>query len=121
MSISELLNALKSNPDSLSISEKLLAGLSVAALSMAVVFVVLVIIAFSIQIMNPAPKAKKEETQKPEANTPMESASVEITEENNSQLVAVITAAIAATTSNNIVVRRIVRTNNIQSEWEKVK
>lgn len=51
MNISQLLEALKDSADILTIGEKLLAGLSVTALSMVVVFIVLVIIAATISLL----------------------------------------------------------------------
>ena len=51
MSISQLLEALKDTNVSLTISEKLLAGVSVAVLSMVVVFIVLVLISGIISLL----------------------------------------------------------------------
>ena len=51
MSISQLLEALKDTNVSLTISEKLLAGVSVAVLSMVVVFIVLVLISTIISLL----------------------------------------------------------------------
>lgn len=124
MNISQLLEALKDSADVLTIGEKLLAGLSVTALSMVVVFIVLVIIAATISLL-------QKEKAKPQV-TPVVNNNVEITiqsqeevntSDNMEELVSVITAAIAATTgnsTNNIVVRKIVRSNNSKTSWEKL-
>ena len=61
MNISQLLEVLKDSADILTIGEKLLAGLSVTALSMVVVFIVLVIIAATISLLQKE-KAKPQVT-----------------------------------------------------------
>lgn len=121
MNTSQLLENLKSNPDILSLGEKLLGGLVVAALSMLVVFVVLIIIALVIQLMNKAPQDNKpQQDQGPLMRTQeLQLEQEEVNLVDNKALVAVITAAISASSNNNIVVRRIVRTNNVQGTWER--
>ena len=121
MNISQLLEALKDSSVTLTVGDKLLAGFSVTLLSMTVVFIVLVIIAVIISLL-------QRETVKP---TPVEIASSEpsnIQEVSNEtqdmgELVSVITAAICAATgnsTNNILVRKIVRSNNSKSSWESM-
>ena len=123
MNISQLLEALKNPQMSLTIGEKLLVGFSVAILSMAVVFLVLVAIAGIISLL----QKNSEDKESSQANSPLN-----IKEENNiipqsqdmGELVSIITAAICSATgnsSNNIVVRRIVRSNNVKSSWESVR
>lgn len=121
MSISQLLEALKDPSASISIGEKLLAGICVAILAMAVVFLVLVIIAFIIKILQ-NDKSKKIALE----NNTNQVKEIPINNENNNnmeELVSVITASIAASTgnsANNIVVRKIKRTNNNKSSWERM-
>ncbi|GIM32595.1 OadG family transporter subunit [Paraclostridium bifermentans] len=122
MNISQLLEALKDPSASISIGEKLLAGVCVAILSMAVVFIVLVIISLIIKIL----QVDRTEKQKTVANVePIQEASIEnkSSNENIEELVSVITASIAAATgnsTNNIIVRKIQRTNNNKSSWERM-
>ena len=123
MNISQLLEAVKDPSSTLSMGEKLLAGVSVAVLSMAVVFIVLVVIALIITILQ-RDGSKKVKEDNIELIKQKED---EIKEVNNNEdlgeLVSVITAAIAATTgnsTNNIVVRKIQRSNNTKTSWERM-
>lgn len=122
MNISQLLEALKDPSASISIGEKLLAGVCVAILSMAVVFIVLVIISLIIKIL----QIDRTEKQKTVADVEsIQEASIEnkSSNENIEELVSVITASIAAATGNstsNIIVRKIQRTNNNKSSWERM-
>lgn len=122
MNISQLLEALKDPSASISIGEKLLAGVCVAILSMAVVFIVLVIISLIIKIL----QVDRTEKQKNVVSVePIQEASIEnkSSNENIEELVSVITASIAAATgnsTNNIIVRKIQRTNNNKSSWERM-
>lgn len=104
MNISQLLEALKNTEVSLTISEKLIAGVFVALLSMSVVFIVLVVIAGIISLLQ---REKKTDQTK-----------------DMGALVSVITASICVATgnsSNNIIVRKIERSNNTKSSWESMK
>ncbi|MFR3499498.1 OadG family transporter subunit [Paraclostridium bifermentans] len=122
MNISQLLEALKDPSASISIGEKLLAGVCVAILSMVVVFIVLILISLIIKILQVDRNGK----QKNVANVePIQEASIENknSNENIEELVSVITASIAAATgnsTNNIIVRKIQRTNNNKSSWERM-
>ncbi|WP_373600950.1 OadG family protein [Paraclostridium bifermentans] len=122
MNISQLLESLKDPSAVLSLGEKLLVGVSVAILSMTVVFIILVMIALIITILQKDRSGKKEV--KSEVN--LENEVVEIQQSNNEdfgELVSVITAAIAATTgnsTNNIIVRKIQRSNNNKTNWERM-
>ena len=60
MNISQLLEALKNPSSVLSLGEKLLAGVSVAILSMTVVFIILLIIALIITILQKERSSKRE-------------------------------------------------------------
>lgn len=118
MSISQLLEALKVDAASMPMGERILGGCATALLSMGVVFIVLVLIAFIIRIVNVDPKDKKNMVAEIKSNENKEVLGESITE-NDDDLIAVITAAIVASGNKNIVVKRISRTNNIQSNWEK--
>lgn len=118
MNISQLLEAVKDPSSTLSMGEKLLAGVSVAVLSMAVVFIVLVVIALIIAILQ-RDKSKKVK----EDNIELIKQKEVNNNEDLGELVSVITAAIAATTgnsTNNIVVRKIQRSNNTKTSWERM-
>ena len=117
MSISQLLEALKDTNVSLTISEKLLAGVSVAVLSMVVVFIVLVLISGIISLLQ-----KMENKSLIINNIEKETETTEIEEEGNfEEVVAAITAAIcAANGSKKICVKKIIRTNNTKSNWESM-
>ena len=117
MSISQLLEALKDTNVSLTISEKLLAGVSVAVLSMVVVFIVLVLISGIISLLQ-----KMENKSLIINNIEKETETTEIEEEGNfEEVVAAITAAIcAANGGKKICVKKIIRTNNTKSNWESM-
>lgn len=124
MNISQLLEALKDPSSVLSLGEKLLAGVSVAILSMGVVFIVLVIIALIIAILQ---KDRSEKNKEVSITTNIEEHNNDVIEENSNdnteELVSTITAAIAAATGNsinNIIVRKIERSNNNKTSWERM-
>lgn len=120
MSISELLQMLKTDINSMSMGEKILGGVYTALLAMGVVFIVLALIMFIIKVINITPTDKnvdKVYNSSDIANVQENQTSNELNDD--IELVSVITAAIMASSSKNIVVRRITRTNNIQSNWEK--
>lgn len=122
MNISQLIEALKDPSIVLSFSDKLLVGVSVALLAMVIVFIILLTIAGIITLLQRDGSNKKQIT--PKVVESMEVNKVE--EENNEdigELVSVITAAIASATgnsTNNIVVRKIQRTNNNRTSWERM-
>ncbi len=118
MNISQLLENLKIDAASMPMGERLLAGCATTLLSMVVVFIVLVLIAEIIKVVNAGPKDKKNKVAEIKVDENKE-VSEEISTEDDNELVAVITAAISASSNKNIVVKRISRTNNIQSNWEK--
>ena len=117
MSISQLLEALKDTNISLTVGEKLLAGVSVAVLSMVVVFIVLVLISGIISLLQ-----KMENKSLIINNIEKETETTEIEEEGNfEEVVAAITAAIcAANGGKKICVKKIIRTNNTKSNWESM-
>lgn len=118
MNISELLKTLKIDINSMTMSEKLLGGVSAALLSMMMVFIILVLIAFIIKIIN---RDKKTISSNNQSLLSVDEAKFIDNEENiyDSELIAVITAAIIASNDKEIIVRRIKRTNNKVSDWEK--
>ena len=122
MNISQLLEALKDPQVSLSVGEKLIAGFAVALLSMVVVFIVLVVIAGIISLLQREKKSIPqpiEEVNNEPLNQEIEKSEVD----DMGELVSVITAAICAVTgnsSNNIVVKKIVRSNNSKTSWERM-
>ena len=117
MSISQLLEALKDTNISLTVGEKLLSGVSVAVLSMVVVFIVLVLISGIISLLQ-----KMENKSLIINNIEKETETTEIEEEGNfEEVVAAITAAIcAANGGKKICVKKIIRTNNTKSNWESM-
>ena len=124
MNISQLQEALKDTSSALSLIDKLLGGVSVAILSMGVVFIVLVIIALIIAILQTDRSNKKQEViQTENAKGGMIEENQSADNDNTGELVSVITAAIAAATgnsTNNIIVRKIQRSNNNQTSWERM-
>ena len=121
MNISQLLEALKDPSAGLTVGEKLLAGFSVTILSMVVVFIVLVIIAAIISLLQ-REKAKPAPV-KVVSSEPLNVQEVSNETQDMGELVSVITAAICAATgnsTNNILVRKIVRSNNSKSSWESM-
>ena len=123
MSISQLLEALKDTNISLTVGERLLAGLSVALLSMVVVFIVLVLISGIISLLQKMEDDNKKENKSLSINNiEKETETTEIEEEGNfEEVVAAITAAIcAANGGKQICVKRIIRTNNTKSNWESM-
>lgn len=118
MNISQLLEELKDPSSVLSTGEKLLGGISVALLSMGVVFIILVIIALIITIL------QKDRSSKTKVDiVKNEDDENKLNGDDFKELVAVITASIAASTrnsTNNIIVRKIQRSNNNKSSWERM-
>ena len=121
MNISQLLEALKDPTITLSIGETLLAGVSVALLSMSVVFIILLVITAIIKLLQ-SEKSQAKLKDSTEKETMTESNEFK-KDESIEELVSVITAAIAASTgnsTNNIIVRKISRTNNSKTNWERM-
>lgn len=119
-----LIDKLKDAIDSLTLGEKLLGGIGVSLFGMVVVFFILILIMFAINLLQKfAGESKK---------VPSESVSFDETDMNSEVqqeiledyggLVAVITAAIAAslnTSTHNIVVKNITRKQDITPVWSK--
>ncbi|MEG1312148.1 MAG: OadG family protein [Romboutsia sp.] len=121
MSISQLLEALKNPQVTLSVGEKLLAGFSVALFSMGVVFIVLMLISGIISLLQREKKISQplEKIKSESVNKCVEKKEID----DMGELVSVITAAICSVTgnsSNNIVVKKIVRSNNSKTSWERM-
>ena len=124
MNLSNILESLKESSINLSIGEKLFAGLSIAILSMILVFIVLGLIALLINLLQLDRNTKIDENSKLDKNKIVKANVIEDEEIDmmkDSELVSVIIASILASKdeNTNIVVRRIVRTNNQKSNWEK--
>ncbi len=121
MNLTQLIQQIsdKSVITNLNIIDKLVAGMSIALISMGIVFVVLLTIAFIISLFplrNELKKDKEKEVVqfKVDENKSKDSEDMEI-------LVAIITAAICSTydiNPNNLVVRRIIKSNNTKTTWE---
>ncbi len=121
MNLTQLIQQIsdKSVITNLNIIDKLVAGMSIALISMGIVFVVLLTIAFIISLFplrNELKKDKEKEVVqfKVDENKSKDSEDMEI-------LVAIITAAICSTNDinpNNLVVRRIIKSNNTKTTWE---
>lgn len=123
MNISGLLENLKTNIDTMSMGDILLGGLATAVLSMLVVFTILVLISLLIRVINTQPKEQvTQDSNTAKKDDAIREAIAQKAEEdlsNNTELIAAITGAIVAASGKNIVVRRITRTNNNKSNWEK--
>lgn len=124
MSLIQLLDALKDPANTLSVGEKLIAGLSVALISMVVVYIILMLISGIITLLQKG-------ANKPEKVSEVSVENTEVSTENSAddvsgieELVAVITAAISAqsgTSASNIIVKKVIRSNNNKSSWENMK
>jgi sodium pump decarboxylase gamma subunit len=123
MNISELLDLMKNDISSLTTGQLFLGGAVVALLAMVVVFIILILIAFFIKLLQREPKKKEAEIKVQQEQASTISNDIQPKEENVEELVSVITAAIAASrgdSANNIIVKRIIRTNNIQGNWQSM-
>ena len=119
MNISQLLEALKETSSTLSVGDKLLAGISVAILSMAVVVIVLTLIAVLINLLQI--ERHKSKNDNDVVITPTDTFDSQESVEDNTELISVITAAICTSTGNsidNVIVKKIIRNNNSQSAWQ---
>lgn len=119
MNISQLLEALKDTSTTISVGEKLIAGISVTLLSMTVVIIVLTLISVLISLLQrEKQKPIQKNTNEIINNTVVEDVN---NEEDDMELVSVITAAIAQATgrsSDSLIVRKISRNNNLQTSWQ---
>ena len=121
-----LIDKLKNSIDTMSMGEKLLAGLQVTAIGLVIVFLALVILYFGIQLMSKVlGNADKKSAEKKTTVAPAPVVKEEVVEEevvDDGELVAVIAAAVAAslhTSTHNIVVRSIVRVGDDTPAWAK--
>lgn len=108
--------------ESMSVGEKLLSALSITILGMVVVFIVLIIIAYSLELLRiffgEKPKKKAVEEYIEIKNNISEETTVNSNDD--SELIVLLTAAIAAfesTTSNNIIVRSIRELPQNKNTW----
>lgn len=118
-----LIEKLQYSIDTMSLGEKLLAGLQVTGFGLIVVFAALFILYATISLMGKilSSTVKKEE-KKPVVVAPV--VQEEVVEEvvDDGELVAVISAAVAAslyTSTHNIIVRNIVRVGDDTPAWAK--
>jgi len=121
MNLRQLLEVLKDPSASVSVGDKLLAGFSVAIISMVVVFIVLILISGIISLL----ERQTDKTTKINKETKTPATIPDHNERaDDAELVAVITAAIVTQTgksANNILVKKVVRSNNYKTSWENMK
>ena len=129
MNINELFKVLKSGSTDLSLSEKFIGGISIALLSMSIVFMVLIMIALIVKVLQKNKNTKVYINQNKDINTSNnntykkhEEIQIQnLQDENIEELVAVITGAICLATkkdSNKIVIKRISKNQNTKTNWE---
>lgn len=121
MNLSELLQVMSTDINSLSLSEKMMGCAVVTVLAMLIVFAVLIIIAFMVSILRKLVEEKKPEPIKVTASsepTPV----IEEEATDDGELVAAISAAIASsigTSPSKIVVTRIERVLDNGTSWSR--
>jgi glutaconyl-CoA/methylmalonyl-CoA decarboxylase subunit delta len=126
MNITELL-AQFANPETLttlSVTDKLLAGLVTTLLGVGITFSALIILQFTISWMDRLLNRSTIVTQEPTTAQPPMSVNAQQTADvqDDKELVAVITAVIALklkTTADNIVIRNIVKIDDNSSLWNR--
>lgn len=104
----------------LSISDKLTAGLVATILGMGITFSALIILQFVMVLMEKVLKQPADVTSQPLQPQNKPDTSPEISENSNNELVAVITTVIAQqlkTSANNIVIRNIEKVETRSSAW----
>ncbi|QUH25366.1 OadG family protein [Serpentinicella alkaliphila] len=120
----DLIGKLKNSIDSLTLGEKILGGIGVSLFGMVVVFFILVLIMFAVNLLQKfAGESKKVPSESVSFDeTGMNSEVQQEILEDYGELVAVITAAIAAslnTSTHNIVVKNITRKQDTTPAWSK--
>lgn len=118
MNINEILNQMSADITTLSFAEKMLGGLAVTALSMVIVFAVLVILIGVIKLMDMALNGKANKQEAEEQSEYIEEYEEE--EEDSSELIAVISAAVASSmgvSESSIKVVNISRSGDITPAW----
>lgn len=122
MNISQLFEALNTSNNTLSIAEKLIGSLAVTFLSICTVFIVLIVIAAIISLLQIEKKQAKSKNDV-EAEIPISEIKEDTFNEeeiNDTEIVAAIMAAISAFSNNDnkLVIKKIVRNMNTKSNWE---
>ena len=124
MNINEILDQMSHDITALTFGEKMLGGLAVTALSMAIVFLVLVLLIGIIKAMDSMvnPKSKQENEESNEFDNIQSYEQEQEPSEDISELVAVISAAVACSMGVNeskIKVVNINRVGNDSPTWAK--
>lgn len=119
MNINEILTQMSADISTLSFAEKMLGGLAVTVLSMAIVFAVLVILIGVIKGMDMILNGKAQKEQEDEVEYIEE---YEEEEEDSSELIAVISAAVASSmgvSESSIKVVNISRSGDMTPAWAR--
>ena len=124
MNINEILDQMSHDITALTVGEKMLGGLAVTALSMAIVFLVLVLLIGIIKAMDSMvnPKSKQENEESNEFDNIQSYEQEQEPSEDISELIAVISAAVACTmgvSESKIRVVNINRVGNDSPTWAK--
>ena len=124
MNINEILDQMSHDITALTFGEKMLGGLAVTALSMAIVFLVLVLLIGIIKAMDSMvnPKSKQENEESNEFDNIQSYEQEQEPSEDISELVAVISAAVACSmgvSESKIRVVNINRVGNDSPTWAK--
>ncbi len=124
--LNEILEMLKNDSESiylLTSDEKVLMVLFVSGLGMAVTFAVLLFLWFAISVLTSIFKGLDKKDKKSEPVKKIETAvAVEVSEDEDEELIAVIAAAVAAslnTSIHNIVVKNVVQVSDHSPSWAK--
>ena len=124
--LNEILDMLKNDSESiylLTSDEKVLMVLFVSGLGMAVTFAVLLFLWFAISVLTSIFKGLDKKDKKSEPVKKIETAvAVEVSEDEDEELIAVIAAAVAAslnTSIHNIVVKNVVQVSDHSPSWAK--
>jgi len=124
--LNEILDMLKADSESiylLTSDEKVLMVLFVSGLGMSVTFAVLLFLWFAISVLTSIFKGLDKKDKKSEPVKKIETAvAVEVSEDEDEELIAVIAAAVAAslnTSIHNIVVKNVVRVSDHSPSWAK--
>ena len=124
MNINEILDQMSHDITALTFGEKMLGGLAVTALSMAIVFLVLVLLIGIIKAMDSMvnPKSKQENEENNEFDNSQSYEQEQEPSEDISELIAVISAAVACSmgvSESKIRVVNINRVGNDSPTWAK--
>lgn len=122
MKLTELLDIMSHDINSLTMSEKLMGCAVVTVLAMMIVFAVLVLISFVVSTMQKVLVEKKPEPVKVVPAAESAPAPVVEEENNDEEIVAAISSAIAAsigTSPSKIVVRKIERVSDAGTAWSR--